>query len=146
MRKIGKLLSLILVLALFALMAMGSEESDSRDAKTPSSEGSIAGEAKTQSPEPIIEERDEKGNLITYQVYFKIRSDDNLMFSQYDIDLSLDGNKVGTVANGKYFTFLAELSKGRHTILATNAENGVCPFKNPLAFKSSMFLSKVRLA
>ena len=49
-------------------------------------------------------------------LYLDITSNANLLFSTYDISISLDGEEIGTVANGKEFTYLAEVLSGNHKL------------------------------
>ena len=50
-------------------------------------------------------------------LYVDVRSESNLLFSTYDISITLDGIEIGTVANGKGFTSLREVVAGEHTLL-----------------------------
>ena len=51
-----------------------------------------------------------------YQLYLDISSETNLFLNTYDIAISLDGTEIGTVANGKEFTYLVEVSGGKHEL------------------------------
>lgn len=42
--------------------------------------------------------------------------DSHLIFSKYDVDVSVDGKSVGSVANGANFTYLADVLDGSHEI------------------------------
>lgn len=50
-------------------------------------------------------------------LYIDVKSEANLMFSTYDIAINLDGIEIGTVANGKGFTYLKEVVSGEHTLV-----------------------------
>ena len=49
-------------------------------------------------------------------LYLDIASENNLFFSTYDITISLDGEQIGSVADGKEFTYLTDVSRGMHTL------------------------------
>lgn len=58
------------------------------------------------------------------RLYLDIASEMNLMFSTYDIEIELDGQKIGTVSNGEYFSVLYdEIALGKHELVFLNAEN-----------------------
>lgn len=50
------------------------------------------------------------------KLYLDITSELNLMLNTYDITISLDGTEVGSVANGKGFTYLADVLSGEHQL------------------------------
>lgn len=50
-------------------------------------------------------------------LYLDLTSEGNLFFSTYDISISLDGKEIGTVANGKEFTYLVEVLSGDHELV-----------------------------
>ena len=50
------------------------------------------------------------------RLYLDIRSAANLLFSAYDITISLDDEEIGTVANDKTFTYQTEIMGGRHKL------------------------------
>ncbi len=50
------------------------------------------------------------------KLYLDLHSEGNLMFSTYDISVTLDGAEVGSIPNGKNFTFLADVLGGDHTL------------------------------
>ena len=50
-------------------------------------------------------------------LYIDVKSEDNLLFSTYDITITLDGIEIGAVADGKGFTFLKEVVTGEHTLV-----------------------------
>lgn len=50
-------------------------------------------------------------------LYIDVRSEANLILSTYDIAINLDGIEIGTVANGKGFTYLKEVVSGEHTLV-----------------------------
>ncbi len=49
-------------------------------------------------------------------LYIDVKSEANLMFNTYDIAVNLDGIEIGTVSNGKVFTYLEEILSGEHTL------------------------------
>lgn len=56
-------------------------------------------------------------------LYLDISSDLNLIFSTYDITISLDGTEIGSVSNGKVFTYLVELLSGEHEVVFCKSGN-----------------------
>lgn len=56
-------------------------------------------------------------------LYLDISSDGNLLFSTYDISISLDGAEIGSVANGDEFTYLANVLSGNHEIVFCKSGN-----------------------
>ena len=50
------------------------------------------------------------------KLYIDLYSDTNLLFSTYDITVFFDGSEIGTVANGKEFTYLADTFSGEHEL------------------------------
>ena len=55
----------------------------------------------------------------TYKVYFDLTSDDNILFSTYDMNVYVDDEYIGTLQDGKYMTALVELEKGKHVLEVT---------------------------
>ena len=55
------------------------------------------------------------------KLYIDIHSEANLMFSTYDITVSLDGTELGSIPNGKNFTLLADILSGDHTLVFCKA-------------------------
>ena len=55
----------------------------------------------------------------TYKVYFDLTSDDNLVFSTYDMNVYVDDEYIGTLQDGKHMTALVELEKGKHVLEVT---------------------------
>lgn len=55
------------------------------------------------------------------KLYIDITSEDNLMFSTYAITITLDGTEIGSVANGKVFTYMAEVLVGEHSLIFCKA-------------------------
>ncbi len=68
-----------------------------------------------KAPTKPDDEPTEKSNA-TYQVDFDISSHANLIFSTYDITITVDENEIGTVSNGNRFTYTAVLSGGKHKL------------------------------
>lgn len=55
----------------------------------------------------------------TYKVYFDLTSDDNIIFSTYDMHVYIDDEYIGTLQDGKHMTALVELEKGKHVLEVT---------------------------
>ena len=55
------------------------------------------------------------------KLYIDVHSEANLMFSTYDITVSLDGTELGSIPNGKNFTLLADILSGDHTLVFCKA-------------------------
>ncbi len=51
-----------------------------------------------------------------YKVYLDIESENNLLFSTYDITIFLNGKEIGTVANGKRFVSTVEVTKEQNEL------------------------------
>ena len=54
-------------------------------------------------------------------LYLELTSDFNLLFSTYDMELYLDGEEIGTVANNSTFTKLLTVLSGEHELKAVKA-------------------------
>ena len=50
------------------------------------------------------------------KVYFEIESDDNFIFSTYDVVVSLDNTVIMTIPNGEIRTSYQEIMEGEHTL------------------------------
>ena len=57
------------------------------------------------------------------KVYFEIESDDNFIFSTYDVVVSLDNTVIMTIPNGEIRTSYQEIMEGEHTLSVRSAEN-----------------------
>ncbi len=55
-------------------------------------------------------------------INFNIKSETNLLFSRYDIEVYFDDELIGTVANGKTLSVKKEVIEGNYEIQAVNAE------------------------
>ena len=55
------------------------------------------------------------------KLYIDVHSEANLMFSTYDITVSLDGTELGSIPNGKNFTLVADILSGDHTLVFCKA-------------------------
>ena len=53
-----------------------------------------------------------------YRVFVELKSDPNLLFSKYDVELELDGEKIGVVSNGDTFSQELSLAEDTHLIKA----------------------------
>ena len=52
------------------------------------------------------------------QLYIDVKSESNLMLNKYDIELYIEGEEIGTVANGGQFTKLLTLKEGSYKFIA----------------------------
>lgn len=59
----------------------------------------------------------------TKAVALQIECAENLIFSKYDIDVYVDGKKLGSVDHGKTRTFDVELTEGDHELVITEQGN-----------------------
>ena len=50
-------------------------------------------------------------------LYVDVKSNANWFFDKYDLELYLDGTRIGNVANGREYTHLSELVDGQHTFI-----------------------------
>ena len=71
--------------------------------------GVLAKNSESSSSRGIIDNK--------YNLYLDITSKNNLILSTYDITISLDGKELGSVSDGKEFTYLVEVEKGEHELL-----------------------------
>ena len=77
-------------------------------------------------------------------LYLDLKSESNLLFSTYDMDIYVDETLIGTVANGKTITKLMSLLEGKHTIVACKSgDNSVKATKelsvtSDITFKSDI--------
>lgn len=60
---------------------------------------------------------------VTYNVEMEITCVENLIFSKYDIDVSIDDHFIGNIKHGATKNFIETLTKGTHTILFKNSED-----------------------
>ena len=117
MKKSIRIITLFLALTVFALMAMGSGSSSSNDKKSTPEPAAVSTKSTPQpSNTPETAAPVNADSSANYSLSLKIRSDDNLMFSTYDITISLDSTEIGSVANGKTFEYSANISGGEHTL------------------------------
>lgn len=56
-------------------------------------------------------------------VYLDLQSDSNLFFDKYDIDVFFDSEKIATIKNGEYYTYLVEVLEGTHVIAVSKTED-----------------------
>ena len=59
----------------------------------------------------------------SYQLYLEIKSEGNLIFDKYDMEICIDGKVTGTVANGETFTGLTTVTAGDHELKIRNVQN-----------------------
>ncbi len=64
-----------------------------------------------------------KKDVPHYQFYIDAKSDANLLFSTYDIEIHVDDQYLGAIPNGEYFTQLIELEEGKHVLVFSEAGN-----------------------
>ncbi len=60
-------------------------------------------------------------NAVACKFFIDVRSEDNLLLNKYDISITLDGDEIGTVANGDEFTYLTTVMSGNHTLVFIQA-------------------------
>lgn len=53
----------------------------------------------------------------TYPVSLELESQENLLFSKYDVQVYLDEKPLGTIDHGTTSSFTAELTKGQHHLV-----------------------------
>ena len=58
-----------------------------------------------------------------YYLYVTMQSEDNILFNTYDVEVYLDDDEVGTIANGAEFTKLILLEEGSHTLSVKKVGN-----------------------
>lgn len=58
-----------------------------------------------------------------YDVHIKVDFTGNLLFSKYDVDLSIDGEIKDTLKHGKDWEEVLRLKEGEHTVTFTNTED-----------------------
>lgn len=84
----------------------------------------------SDSNEPEGEE-EAQGHL--YELAVEIDCQKNLMFSRYDVDISIDNKKVGTLDHGTKKVFKTEVAEGRHELIVakhdSNSVEGSTYFK-----------------
>ena len=57
------------------------------------------------------------------KLYLDLKSEANLFFDTYDIDIFVDEQEVGSVSNGARFTKLIDVSTGQHELMFCKASN-----------------------
>lgn len=75
------------------------------------------------------------------ELYIDIHSDENLIRATYDMDIFLDGEYLGTVANGEYYTELVEVDFGKHELEVCNANDNSINATKKFKIDSDMTLS-----
>ncbi len=56
-----------------------------------------------------------------YQLYLDLKSETNLLFDTYDMEIHLDGKELGTIPNGGVFTKLVDVTEGDHKLAICKA-------------------------
>lgn len=78
------------------------------------------------------------------QVYLDLSSDFNLFLNTYDLEIYFDGQKIGTIPNGKAFSLLIDTLEGQHTLHAYKAgNNDVSASQNIDISKDTSFSSTI---
>lgn len=57
-------------------------------------------------------EESEPEEVEIVKLYLDVNFEENILFSKYDVDVKVNGDKVGTIKHGDYFTSLQEVPKG----------------------------------
>lgn len=79
----------------------------------------------------------------TCQLYLDLQSEENLLRATYDMEIYLDDDYIGSVENGKYFTLLVEVSKGKHELeVCKSGDNSISALKK-FKIESDMTLCSV---
>lgn len=79
---------------------------------------------------------------ILYEAYLDLESEANLLLNRYDMDIELDGTKIGVVSNGAHFTKLVSVLEGEHKLVfhksGSSSPSVSCKFtvSGPLTFKA----------
>ena len=77
----------------------------------------------------IVEGRNGVGVEKGCDVNIQIECESNLVFAIYDLDVSVDGNKLGTMDHGTTRDFDADLAEGKHIL--TVSKKGTRPLTAP---------------
>jgi len=96
-------------------------------------EQNVATGDKIKAEDPIVLTCKKMCNL-----YLDISSKSNLFFDTYDIDIYIDDEKIGTVANGDGFGGMVELMEGSHILTAYNTEDNNVSASQNLDIKGDM--------
>ncbi len=70
-----------------------------------------SGSTGSESAEP-----EEEVVIPTHQLYLDVEFEPNLLLDKYDVDVYVDDTKLGNIPHGEYFTALAEVEEGHHTV------------------------------
>lgn len=81
--------------------------------------------------EAVVEER----TAPTYDVSIDVQCDENLFFSRYDVDVSLDYSSLGTVEHGSTEAFTCELEEGEYEIIFENEDDSEVDGKGKFTVK-----------
>ena len=88
---------------------------------------------------PVSEETNEPlEEKQKYQLYIDVKSEYNIMFSKYAMELYIDEQSIGTVNNGESFSKLMDVEEGNHTITAINTENNYIKAANTINVANDM--------
>lgn len=80
------------------------------------------------TPEKVQEDT---GPKAIYKLYLDLKSETNLIFSTYDVEVIMDDQEIGTIPNGKTFSKVLELEEGSHTLkIAKAGDSSVNARKN----------------
>lgn len=64
------------------------------------------------------QDNSETDNAPKYSIQLELNCVRNLLFSKYDLDVFVDGNKIGKLDHGATRTYSVELVEGTHTLVA----------------------------
>lgn len=64
------------------------------------------------------QDNSETDNAPKYSIQLELNCIRNLLFSKYDLDVFVDGNKIGKLDHGATRTYTVELVEGTHTLVA----------------------------
>ena len=70
-------------------------------------------QVKPNNTEKVVETT---AQVVKYRLNLEVSSEYNLIFSKYDISISVDGEELGTVTNGEKFEYKIEIQEGEHEL------------------------------
>lgn len=75
------------------------------------------------------------------RVYFDIKSDSNLLFSKYDLELELDGKALSTLSNGDNYCNELSIQNGSHTLTIHKSDSNTLKDSCDLDITGDMVLT-----
>lgn len=99
---------LVVIVTIVAILSLGGCDSSEHPQESTSSASATTQEAPT-----AIEQQ----NIPTVPVSITVVCESNLFFSKYDINVSVDGQLVGTLDHGTSQTFDLALAEGEHSLI-----------------------------